>query len=153
MPAATLGTISSGPEVLETTVAALAGHEVSVIATVGSSLRDPTEGNPAAGKDNGSVRPSARPDGVDVRYVPFGQLLDRADLVVGAGTVRGRADEINSAVRRVLEEDTFRDQAKAAAAEHDARLSPADVIKEITEIGLGMTGLGATAGQARGGSE
>ncbi|HEY3708052.1 MAG TPA: hypothetical protein VGL64_01645 [Amycolatopsis sp.] len=55
----------------------------------------------------------------------------------------------------MLDEGTFRDQAKAAtAAENDARLSPADVIKKITEIrGLGMTGLGMTAGQARGGSE
>ncbi|WP_328603780.1 glycosyltransferase [Amycolatopsis sp. NBC_00345] len=164
----TLGTIFSDPQVLETTVAALAGLEVNVIATVGSSLKDPNADGP---------RPGARTDGVEVGYVPFvplGQLLDRADLVVGAGgagTVLGalahglplvlwpqgadqpinaaraaaagvaitieRADEITSAVRRILEEDTFRDRAKAAAAENDARLSPADTVKEITEGALG----------------
>ncbi|MEV5537149.1 nucleotide disphospho-sugar-binding domain-containing protein [Saccharopolyspora shandongensis] len=162
----TLGTIFSDPDVLDTTVGAMAGHEVNVIATVGSSLR-----NPAAG-DDGSW-PSRRPDGAEVHYVPFvplGQLLDRADLVVGAGgsgTVLGAlahglpmvlwpqgadqpinaaraaaagaavtvdsGDEIFPAVRRVLEEDTFRDRAQAAAAENDARPGPADVVKEITQ--------------------
>ncbi|MEV0084026.1 nucleotide disphospho-sugar-binding domain-containing protein [Saccharopolyspora sp. NPDC050642] len=162
----TLGTIFSDPDVLDTTVRAMAGHDVNVIATVGSSMR-----NPAAG-DDGS-RPSRRPDGVEVHFVPFvplGQLLDRADLVVGAGgsgTVLGAlahglpmvlwpqgadqpinaaraaaagaaitvdsGDEIFPAVRRALGEGTFRDRAQAAAAENDARPSPADVIKEIAQ--------------------
>ncbi|WP_344683492.1 glycosyltransferase [Saccharopolyspora taberi] len=75
----TLGTIFSDPDVLDATVGAMAGDEVNVIATVGSSLRNP-------GTDG--ARPSRRPGGAEVHYVPFvplGQLLDRADLVVGAG--------------------------------------------------------------------
>lgn len=77
----TLGTIFSDPDVLDTAVVALGAHEVNVIATAGSSLR-----NPAA--DRHSNRPGRRPDGVEVHYLPFvplGQLLDRVELVVGAG--------------------------------------------------------------------
>ncbi|WP_222844522.1 glycosyltransferase [Saccharomonospora sp. CUA-673] len=71
---------------LAETVGALAGHDINVIATLGSSLK-----NPHAGTE----RPNPRPDDTEVRFVPFvplGQLLDRADLVVGsggAGTVLG----------------------------------------------------------------
>jgi hypothetical protein len=83
------------------------------------------------------------------------EMLDAIGPVVAGHevNVRRSAEQCRPG-RRVLDDDTFRDQAKAAAAENDARLRPADVIKEITEIrGLGMTGLGMTAGQARGGSE
>ncbi|MEB3370842.1 hypothetical protein [Saccharopolyspora mangrovi] len=64
----TLGTIFSDPDVLATTVDALAGHDLNVIATVGSSLT-----KPAAAHD-----PPRRPDGLEVHLVPFvplGQLL------------------------------------------------------------------------------
>lgn len=159
----TLGTIFSDPDTLATTVGAMAGHEINVIATVGSSLRNPDAEGP---------EPSSTPDGFEVHYVPFvplGQLLDRADLVVGAGgagTVLGAlahglpmvlwpqgadqpinaaraaaagtaiivdsAGEIFPAVQEVLEHNTVRDRAQAAANENGARPSPADVIEEIT---------------------
>jgi hypothetical protein len=48
------GTIFSDPEVLETTVAAAAGHEVNMIATVGSSLTDPNADGARAAEENGA---------------------------------------------------------------------------------------------------
>lgn len=74
----TLGTIFSDPDTLSAAVAAVAEAGVDVIATLGSSLRQPTAGR------------TARADSANVRYVPFtplGQLLEQADLVVGAGGV------------------------------------------------------------------
>ncbi|OON73896.1 glycosyltransferase [Streptomyces tsukubensis] len=74
----TLGTIFSDPETLAAAVAAVADTGVNVIATLGSSLRHSTasQATPA--------------DSANVRYVPFvplDQLLERVDLVVGAGGV------------------------------------------------------------------
>lgn len=77
----TLGTIFSDPDTLTATVAAVADAGVNVIATIGSSLRHPTAGQPL------SEQPD-RTDSARVQYVPFvplAQLLDRVDLVVGAG--------------------------------------------------------------------
>ncbi|MFJ5682521.1 glycosyltransferase [Streptomyces sp. NPDC093099] len=74
----TLGTIFSDPDTLSAAVAAVVGTGVNVIATLGSSLR-----HSAAGR-------TPRADSANVRYVPFvplDQLLERADLVVGAGGV------------------------------------------------------------------
>ncbi|MGW4070926.1 glycosyltransferase [Nocardia grenadensis] len=79
----TLGTIFSDPDVLEAVVAAVAGTGADVIATLGSSLRHPEAGRSVpAPRDHASRS--------NVRYVPFiplAQLLERADLVVGAGGV------------------------------------------------------------------
>ncbi|MGW5381074.1 nucleotide disphospho-sugar-binding domain-containing protein [Nocardia sp. NPDC003963] len=79
----TLGTIFSDPDVLSAVVAAVADTGAEVIATLGSSLRHP--------ESNGSVPAhSDRADRATVRYVPFvplDQLLEQADLVVGAGGV------------------------------------------------------------------
>lgn len=79
----TLGTIFSDPDTLAATVAAVADAGVDVIATIGSSLRHPTAGQALSEQPDraGSAR---------VQYVPFvplAQLLDRVDLVVGAGGV------------------------------------------------------------------
>ncbi|MFB6977561.1 glycosyltransferase [Streptomyces scopuliridis] len=74
----TLGTIFSDPDTLSAAVAAVAETGVNVIATLGSSLRHPTASQ------------RARADSTNVRYVPFtplGQLLEKVDLVVGAGGV------------------------------------------------------------------
>ncbi|MFI6045051.1 glycosyltransferase [Nocardia sp. NPDC051321] len=79
----TFGTIFSDPDTLAAAVAAVAAVAdtgVDVIATLGASLRHPT-----APRQHTAATDSAR-----VRYVPFvplAQLLDRADLVVGAGGV------------------------------------------------------------------
>jgi UDP:flavonoid glycosyltransferase YjiC (YdhE family) len=76
----TFGTIFSDPDTLSAAVAAVAATGARVIATVGSSLRHPSAGQ----------EPAARADSAQVTYVPFvplGQLLDHADLVVGAGGV------------------------------------------------------------------
>jgi UDP:flavonoid glycosyltransferase YjiC (YdhE family) len=76
----TFGTIFSDPDTLSAAVAALAATGAHVIATLGSSLRHPTAIQEQA----------ARADSAQVEYVPFvplGQLLDKADLVVGAGGV------------------------------------------------------------------
>ncbi|MFB9926985.1 glycosyltransferase [Amycolatopsis halotolerans] len=73
----TFGTIFSDPDVLSTAVAAVADSGANVLATLGSSLRHPTASQ--------EIQADPR-----VRYVPFvplSQLLDRADLVVGAGGV------------------------------------------------------------------
>ncbi|MEV4972175.1 glycosyltransferase [Streptomyces scopuliridis] len=74
----TLGTIFSDPDTLSAAVAAVAETGVNVIATLGSSLRHPTASQ------------RVRADSTNVRYVPFtplGQLLEKVDLVVGAGGV------------------------------------------------------------------
>ncbi|MFE4294979.1 glycosyltransferase [Streptomyces sp. NPDC056907] len=74
----TLGTIFSDPDTLSTAVAAVTETGANVIATLGSSLRHPTAGQ------------TDRADSANVRYVPFvplGQLLEKVDLVVGAGGV------------------------------------------------------------------
>ncbi|RYJ24894.1 glycosyltransferase [Streptomyces sp. L-9-10] len=74
----TLGTIFSDPDTLSAAVAAVAETGVNVIATLGSSLRHSTASR------------TARADLANVRYVPFvplDQLLEKADLVVGAGGV------------------------------------------------------------------
>ncbi|WP_406293410.1 glycosyltransferase [Embleya sp. NBC_00888] len=79
----TLGTIFSNPDTLSATVAAVAETGVNVIATLGSFLRDPR----ASRASHGEV---ARVASARVRYVPFvplAQLLEKADLVVGAGGV------------------------------------------------------------------
>ena len=79
----TLGTIFSDPHTLTATVAAVADAGVNVVATIGSSLRHPTAGQTL------SEQPD-RADSARVQYVPFvplAQLLDRVDLVVGAGGV------------------------------------------------------------------
>lgn len=73
----TFGTIFSDPDVLSAAVAAVADGGANVLPTLGSSLRRPTASQ--------EIRADPR-----VQYVPFvplGQLLDRADLVVGAGGV------------------------------------------------------------------
>ncbi|WP_370937709.1 glycosyltransferase [Amycolatopsis sp. cg13] len=73
----TFGTIFSDPDVLSTAVAAVADGGANVLPTLGSSLRRPTASQ--------EIRADPR-----VQYVPFvplGQLLDRAALVVGAGGV------------------------------------------------------------------
>ncbi|MEV7548293.1 nucleotide disphospho-sugar-binding domain-containing protein [Amycolatopsis sp. NPDC089917] len=74
----TFGTIFSDPAPLSAAVAAVADTGANVIATLGSSLRLPTAGE------------TLRTDSANVRYVPFvplAQLLERVDLVVGAGGV------------------------------------------------------------------
>ncbi|MFD5745824.1 glycosyltransferase [Streptomyces sp. NPDC127033] len=79
----TLGTIFSDPDTLSATVAAVADAGVNVIATLGSSLRHPTA-------SQASQEEAARAHSDRVRYVPFvplAQLLEKADLVVGAGGV------------------------------------------------------------------
>jgi UDP:flavonoid glycosyltransferase YjiC (YdhE family) len=80
----TLGTIFSDPEILSATVAAVTETGANVIATLGSSLKLPTE-------SAASPEPAAAPaDSARVRYVPFvplAQLLDKADLVVGAAGI------------------------------------------------------------------
>ncbi|MFI2362403.1 glycosyltransferase [Promicromonospora sp. NPDC019610] len=157
----TLGTIFSDPDTLAATVAAVADAGVNVIATIGSSLRHPTEG-----------QTFSEPDSARVQYVPFvplAQLLDRVDLVVGAGgvgTVLGTlvhglpmvlwpqgadqpinaaraassgvaviadsADEIAGAVAVVLGNGAYRERAQAIADEIAVRPDPATVIAEIT---------------------
>jgi UDP:flavonoid glycosyltransferase YjiC (YdhE family) len=155
----TLGTIFSDPDTLAATVRAVAGHDVNVIATLGSSMRHtagPTDESASAGV-------------AYVPFVPLGQLLDGADLLVGSGgsgtvlaalanglpmvlwpqgadqpinaaraadagtsiTV-GDAAGISTAVARVLAEDGFRRRAQTAANEIADRPSPTDVVKEIT---------------------
>jgi hypothetical protein len=79
----TLGTIFSDPDTLTATVAAVADAGVNVIATIGSSLRHPTAGQELSEQPH-------RADSARVQYVPFvplARLLDRVDLVVGAGGV------------------------------------------------------------------
>lgn len=79
----TLGTIFSDPDTLAATVAAVADARVNVIATIGSSLQNPAEGRTTLDQLD-------RTDSARVQYVPFvplAQLLDRVDLVVGAGGV------------------------------------------------------------------
>ncbi|MEV6419247.1 nucleotide disphospho-sugar-binding domain-containing protein [Streptomyces sp. NPDC051662] len=74
----TLGTIFSDPDTLSAAVAAVADTGANVIATLGSSLRHPT------------ANQTAPTDSTNVRYVPFiplDQLLEKADLVVGAGGI------------------------------------------------------------------
>ncbi|RDG37263.1 glycosyltransferase [Streptomyces corynorhini] len=74
----TLGTIFSDPDTLSAAVAAVADTGAQVIATLGSSLRHATADQ------------ADRADSAGVRYVPFvplGQLLEKVDLVVGAGGV------------------------------------------------------------------
>ncbi|WP_016908512.1 glycosyltransferase [Streptomyces xiaopingdaonensis] len=74
----TLGTIFSDPDTLSAAVAAVAETGADVVATLGSSLRHPTAGQ------------AARTDSANVRYVPFvplDQLLEKVDLVVGAGGI------------------------------------------------------------------
>ena len=78
----TFGTIFSDPDTLTAAVSAVAETGAHVIATLGSSLRHPTA-RPDGEQESG-------PDGTRVLYVPFvplEQLLERADLVVGAGGV------------------------------------------------------------------
>ncbi|WP_329060252.1 glycosyltransferase [Streptomyces sp. NBC_01429] len=74
----TLGTIFSDPDTLSAAVTAVADAGVNVIATLGSSLRHPTASQ------------AAQVDSTSVQYVPFvplDQLLEKVDLVVGAGGV------------------------------------------------------------------
>ncbi|ASO19802.1 L-noviosyl transferase [Actinoalloteichus hoggarensis] len=78
----TLGTVFSDPDALSAAVAAVAGTGADVIATLGSSLRHPTA--------SGIEGARAGADSARVRYLPFtplAQLLDKADVVVGAGGV------------------------------------------------------------------
>lgn len=78
-----MGTIFSDPDTLSATVAAVAATGANVIATLGSSLRHPIA-------SQASQEKAARADSARVRYVPFvplAQLLEKADLVVGAGGV------------------------------------------------------------------
>ncbi|WP_433191937.1 glycosyltransferase [Nocardia sp. CA-107356] len=79
----TFGTIFSDPDTLSAAVTAVADTGVNVIATLGASLRHPTAHREPRQHTAGT-------DPARVRYVPFiplAQLLDRADLVVGAGGV------------------------------------------------------------------
>ncbi|MEU7141543.1 glycosyltransferase [Nocardia sp. NPDC046473] len=76
----TFGTIFSDPDTLSAAVAAVTETGTHVIATLGSSLRH----------SSASQELTARTDSAHVQYVPFvplGQLLEKADLVVGAGGV------------------------------------------------------------------
>ena len=156
----TLGTIFSDPEILSAVVAAVAETGVTVLATLGSSLRQP------------SASHADRVDAVHVRYLPFvplAQLLERVDLVVGAGgvgTILGTfthglpmvlwpqgadqpvnaaraaasgaavtvdsAEEISQAVRTALREATYRERAGELAAEIAARPTPETVIAALT---------------------
>lgn len=158
----TLGTIFSDADVLAATVRAVLDCDVNVIATAGSSMRDP--GGTATNHDASA--------GDRVHYVPFvplDQLLTEADAVVGSGgsgTVLGTlahglpmvlwpqgADqpinaaraaasgasitvggvgEIPAALARALGEDSYRRRARETATEIAERPSPANVVKELT---------------------
>jgi UDP:flavonoid glycosyltransferase YjiC (YdhE family) len=79
----TLGTVFSDPDTLSATVAAVAETGANVIATLGSSLRHPTSSQAA-------LEQTTHADPARVRYVPFvplAQLLEKVDLVVGAGGI------------------------------------------------------------------
>ncbi|MFF0161898.1 glycosyltransferase [Streptomyces sp. NPDC005263] len=89
----TLGTIFSDPAVLASVVDAVAGHDVNVLATLGSALTLDDDTAPEHGR--AAPADGVRPSGAEVRHVPFvplDELLATADVVVaagGAGTVLG----------------------------------------------------------------
>jgi UDP:flavonoid glycosyltransferase YjiC (YdhE family) len=157
----TLGTIFSDPEVLAATVDAVIAHDVNVIATLGSSMRNPGAATGETHQNEDRVR--------YVPFVPLDQLLATTDVVVGsggAGTVLGAlargvpmvlwpqgadqpinaaraaasgasitvasADQIADAVHRVLSEDSYRNRAREAAAEIAGRPEPAEIIVKMT---------------------
>jgi UDP:flavonoid glycosyltransferase YjiC (YdhE family) len=78
----TMGTIFSEPPLLAAIVDAVRSHQVNVVVTEGMSIHGPSEAT-ADGGDR-----EALPAGGSVRYIPFtplDELLDRTDVVIGAG--------------------------------------------------------------------
>jgi UDP:flavonoid glycosyltransferase YjiC (YdhE family) len=132
----TLGTIFSDPDVLSATVGSVIHNDVNVIATLGSSMR-----NPAPDEEDTTVIHDSRND--RVRYVPFvplDELLTDTDLVVGsggAGTVLGALTRGVPMVLWPQGADQPINAARAAASGASITVGSVDEVSGAVALALG----------------